>query len=77
VTEISWERELARRPCKFRQRDVAAVAKALRAAGYQVAGVQVNGDGFRVIVAGNLPADPEDDLDRELAKFREAHDGKD
>jgi hypothetical protein len=66
---------VARGACTFRQRDVTAAAKGLRAAGYEVEGVQVNKDGFRIIVAANTAA-REDDLDRELAKFVEAHDGK-
>jgi hypothetical protein len=58
---------MARGPCSFKQCDITRAAKGLRAAGYDVGGVQVNRDGFRIIVTNN-PAG-QDDLDRELIEF--------
>jgi hypothetical protein len=63
---------MARGSCTFRQRDITRAAKGLRAAGYDVGGVQVNRDGFRIIVINNVAAGP-DDLDREIAEFKRRH----
>jgi hypothetical protein len=60
---------MARGPCTFRQRDITRAAKGLRAAGYDVGGVQVNRDGFRIIVTNNVAA-AQDDLDRELNEIK-------
>jgi hypothetical protein len=65
---------MARRNCTFKQRDVTAAAKALRAAGYEIGGVEVREQGFRIFVATSSPT-LDDDLDRELAQFVRTHDG--
>jgi len=59
---------MPRGPCTFRQRDVTRAAKGLRAAGYGVGGVQVNRDGFRIIVTNVASGD--NDLDCELTEFK-------
>lgn len=52
---------MARGICTFRQRDVAAAIKAARAAGVEVARVEVDKDGKIVVVMGKPPeSDPED-----------------
>jgi type II secretory pathway component GspD/PulD (secretin) len=50
---------MARGPSTFRQRDVMAFVKAVRAAGVQVARVEVDADGKIVVVTGK-PSDIED-----------------
>lgn len=48
-----------RGPARFRERDVKAAIKAVRAAGESVAGVEIDRDGrIRVIVAGELITAP-------------------
>jgi len=66
-----------RRPCLFKERDVTKAAKAVRAAGLEIARVEIGKDGAIVVV----PDKPEgraaalsDDLDRELAEFKAQHD---
>jgi hypothetical protein len=61
---------MARAKCTFKQRDVTAAAKALRAAGYEVGGIEVKRDCFKIFVASNTPVD---DLDLELAQFAKTH----
>lgn len=43
---------MTRRPCTFRQTDVKRAVKAVRAAGVEVARVQVGKDGTIVVVPG-------------------------
>jgi hypothetical protein len=43
---------MARRPSTFKQRDVTAAVKAIRAAGVEVARVEIGKDGRIVVVAG-------------------------
>jgi hypothetical protein len=50
---------------------------ALRAAGYEVGGVEVKKDGFKILIASESERRPQEDLDRELAEFDEAHRGQD
>lgn len=44
---------MTRRPCVFRQRDVTKAVRAVRAAGAQVARVEIDRAGKIVVVAGN------------------------
>jgi hypothetical protein len=60
---------MPRGPCTFRQRDITRAAKGLRAAGYNVGGVHIDKEGFRIIVTSNVAAG-QDDLDRELIEFK-------
>jgi hypothetical protein len=47
-----------RRPSIFKQRDVTRAAKALRAAGYDLARIEINRDGVIVVVPGKPDAGP-------------------
>jgi hypothetical protein len=48
----------------FKQRDVTAAINGARAAGYEVQGIEVRQDGFKIIVAsGHTTAGPTDDLE--------------
>ena len=65
-----------RRPCLFKERDVTRAAKAVRAAGLEIARVEIAKDGGIIVV----PVKPvgqtaalSDDLDRELAQFKAQH----
>jgi hypothetical protein len=64
---------MARSAASFRQSDVTRAVKALRAAGYQVGGVEVKRDGFRILVATDTPADCGDNLDQELAQWSKSN----
>jgi hypothetical protein len=63
---------MARQPCTFRQRDVAAAIKAARAAGIEVARVEVAADGTIRVIAGkpceNGQGNPWDVVVEELVK---------
>jgi hypothetical protein len=41
-----------RRPCLFKERDVTRATKAVRAAGLEIARVEINKDGVIVVVPG-------------------------
>ena len=81
---------MTRRPCTFRKADVTRAAKAVQAAGLEVAHVEVSRDGLIRVVPRNPgqpnPRDPvhneppngsavpASDLDHELAEFNARHD---
>jgi hypothetical protein len=62
---------MARGPCTFRQRDLAAALRGARAGGLEVARVEITKNGSIVIDTGKPEVEPEgkDDLDRELAEW--------
>lgn len=65
-----------RRPCLFKERDVTRAAKAVLAAGLDIARVEIAKDGGIVVVPGKPEGQVtalSDDLDRELAEFRAQH----
>jgi hypothetical protein len=73
-----------RRRCLFKERDVTRATKAVRAAGLEIARVEINKDGGFTIVPGKpetpVKADQinensavPDALDRELVIFEERH----
>jgi hypothetical protein len=43
---------MGRQPCTFRQRDVSAAIKAVRAAGFEIARVEITTDGRIIVVTG-------------------------
>ena len=60
---------MARGTCTFRQRDVTAAIKAAKAAGVDVARIEVDRDGKVVILAGKPPTaapSPNDETDMGL-----------
>jgi hypothetical protein len=81
---------MSRRPCTFRKADVTRAAKAVQAAGLEVALVEVSRDGLiRVVPRNPVQPNPQDqvhneprnrsaipanDLDHELAEFNAQHD---
>lgn len=67
---------MSRGPQKFTQRDVVRAIKAARAAGLDVGGFEIGADGRIKVMVGRAteqPAQPCDDLDRELAEFEARH----
>lgn len=52
-----------RRPCLFKKRDVTRATKAVRAAGLEIARVEINKDGVIVVVPGK----PEETASSEAA----------
>lgn len=65
-----------RRPCLFKERDVTRAAKAVLAAGLEIARLEIAKDGAIVVVPGKpegQAAAPSDDLDRELEEFKDQH----
>jgi hypothetical protein len=65
-----------RRPCLFKERDVTRAAKAVLAAGLDIARVEIGKDGGIIVVPGKPEAQAaalSDDLDRELAEFNAHH----
>jgi hypothetical protein len=80
---------MPRRPCTFKKSDITRATKAVEAAGYGIARVEVSRDGMIAIVprqggAGCSPVQNDEppngkagaagDLDRELAEFNARHD---
>jgi len=63
---------MARAPCTFRQRDVARLVAAAKAAGLTVAGVRVDTHRGTIEVV-TAQAVVQDSLDRELAEFEARH----
>ncbi len=65
------------RAVPFRQRDVSRALRAARAAGVEIARVEIGTDGRIILVPSkpveNGPSATEDDLDRELAEFEAGH----
>ena len=57
---------MARGPCRFRQRDVTAAMKAVKAAGVEAARAEIHLDGR---IVGAIGSPEIDDFDRELADF--------
>jgi hypothetical protein len=57
-----------RGPCRFKQRDVRAAVKAVQDAGCGIVRVEIT-DGKIIVVTDKAMAEPETDLDRELAEF--------
>jgi hypothetical protein len=67
---------MPRRPCLFRERDVTRAAKAVRAAGLEIARVEIGKDGGIIVVPGKPEGQAgavSGDLDRELAEFNAQH----
>lgn len=64
---------MARGPSTFRQADITKAVKAVRAAGVDIARVEVAKDGRIVIVTGEAPSAVQNELDRELQEFRASH----
>jgi hypothetical protein len=68
--------EQMRRPCLFKERDVTRAAKAVLAAGLEIARVEIGKDGGIIVVPGKpegQAAALSDDLDHELAEFNAQH----
>jgi hypothetical protein len=64
---------MARAPSTFRQQDVTRAIKATKAAGVDIAKIEIAKDGtIRIITVEARPA-AQDDLDRELAEFEARH----
>jgi hypothetical protein len=63
----------ARGRCAFRQRDVTAAVRAVKAAGCEVGRVEI--EGGKIIVIAGKPDGPADELDTELQEF-EAQNGQ-
>jgi hypothetical protein len=65
---------MARTPSTFRQQDVTRAIRAARAAGVDIARVEIARDGRIVMVTAEVQcAAQDDDLDRELAEFEARH----
>jgi hypothetical protein len=64
---------MARSNCTFRQRDVTAAVKAVKAAGREVQRIEIDPDGRIIVVI--VTTEPVDELDAELKQF-EAGNGK-
>jgi hypothetical protein len=62
---------MARAPAAFRQSDVTRAVRAARAAGVDIARIEIARDG-RICIIINAAEAP-DDLDRELAEFQARH----
>jgi hypothetical protein len=63
--------DVSRRPCMFRQTDLKRAVKAVRAAGLEVARVEINKDGVIVVVPGKFAEDVAGGSD--LDKWVRAH----
>jgi hypothetical protein len=63
---------MARGPCNFRQRDLTCALRATVEAGITVQRIEIR-QGTIVVVTGDTPAAPADDLDQELAEFEARH----
>jgi hypothetical protein len=63
---------MARGPCNFRQRDLTCALRAAVDAGITVQRIEIRSDAV-VVVTGDGPAAPVDDLDQELADFETRH----
>lgn len=63
---------MARSSSNFRQRDLTCALRAAAAAGIAVQRIEIRPDAV-VVVTGDSPAAPADDLDRELADFEARH----
>jgi hypothetical protein len=63
---------MARARSAFRQQDVTRAVKAVVAAGVGIARVEIDKEGKITIIAATA-AEPENDLDRELAEFEACH----
>ena len=61
---------MPRARCTFRQRDLRLAVATARAAGLDIARLEIDRDGKIVVVTGKPPVN--DDLDRELAEFEAA-----
>ena len=70
---------MSRRATAFRQGDIARAVRAVLGTGVGVARVEIGTDGKIVVHTGKPidggPMNEQDDLDRELAEFRERHHG--
>jgi hypothetical protein len=64
---------MARAPANFRQADVTRALRAAKAAGVDIARIEIAKDGRIVIIAAGDRLVPQDDLDRELAAFQARH----
>jgi hypothetical protein len=64
---------MARGPCTFRQADLTRALLATKAAGEKVARVDVNKEGFTIVLTGAAPSMTVDDLDKELSDFEARH----
>lgn len=64
---------MARGPCNFRQRDLTRALRAAVEAGITVQRIEIRQGGAIVVVTGDTPAAPVDDLERELAEFEARH----
>jgi hypothetical protein len=59
---------MSRGPCTFKQRDLAAAAKAMRDAGFEIARVEIDRAGKIVVVPGK-PADIEPDKQGDITQW--------
>ena len=67
---------MARRPCLFKERDVARATRAVMAAGLNVARVEIEKDGRIIVVPGKANKQPSDnDLDQSMARHAGAIEG--
>jgi hypothetical protein len=65
---------MARRPDRFRERDLTKAVRGVAAAGVDITRVEIEKDGKIVVITQNSINDPRNDLDRELADFEARHD---
>lgn len=61
---------MSRGPCTFKQRDVAAAAKAMRKAGFEVARVEIDATGKIVVVTGRPPEPADEKPNREKVTWK-------
>jgi len=59
---------MPRGPCSFKQRDAVRALKAARAAGYEVARLEIAKDGTIILVTGKSEAQESAPLDRWMAE---------
>ena len=64
---------MPRQPCTFKQTDVTRVLRATKAAGVEVARIEIDQDGKIVLALATEQTSPQDDLDRELEEFEARH----